>query len=229
MTTELTDILCHFALYRFKNKYWELNIGERAKFHREWMARLQKTCHNMDTYQVFPVDNGADILIWSVVVVQNNDDAIQFFAKYARSTNQFRGLIDPVVNLWGYAQPLQHSQICSIQEIAPLAKNRKKYMVVYPIVRTAEWYATSHKIRQDMMNEYLKLGAEYPQISQLLINSFNLQNHESIIAYETNDVQSLSRFMNDLHHTQTWCYVQRNTPMHTAIYHPAEETLALWR
>jgi chlorite dismutase len=42
------------------------------------------------------------------------------------------------------------------------------------------------------------------------------------------DLHQFSDLVNELRSSEARRYTLRDTPLHTAIYHPAEETLALW-
>jgi chlorite dismutase len=107
-------------------------------------------------------------------------------------------------------------------------KTRKPYMVIYPFVKTGDWYLMSADARQGMMNEHIKLGKQYPDITQLLLYSVGLQNQEFVVVYETDDLTHFSDLVYRLRATEVRRYTERDTPLHTAIYHPAEETLAMW-
>jgi chlorite dismutase len=117
----------------------------------------------------------------------------------------------------------------SKQEIDPFAETRKPYLVIYPFVKTVEWYLMSREARQGMMNEHIRIGKQYEDISQLLLYSFGVQDQEFVVVYETDDLPRFSDLVNELRDTEARRYTLRDTPLHTAIYHPAEETLALWK
>jgi chlorite dismutase len=79
-----------------------------------------------------------------------------------------------------------------------------------------------------MMNEHIKIGKQYPEITQLLLYSFGLQDQEFIVVYETEDLGHFSDLVYELRDSEARRYTQRDAPLFTAVYHPAEETLALW-
>jgi chlorite dismutase len=43
------------------------------------------------------------------------------------------------------------------------------------------------------------------------------------------DLHQFSDLVNELRSSEARRYTLRDTPLHTAIYHPAEETFALWK
>ena len=229
MPEETPRTLNHFALFAFKDAYWALTTEARAEFQREWLAGLRTAARKVDIYQVFPAESETDILVWSAVPAEGTCETAESFERFARVTNPFRLLMQPGLTLWGYTRPSQYTKTRSAQEIDPFAETRKPYLVIYPFVKTSDWYLMSRETRQGMMNEHIRIGKQYEGIHQLLLYSFGVQDQEFVVVYETDDLVRFSDLVNELRSTEGRRYTLRDTPVHTAIYHPAEETLALWR
>jgi chlorite dismutase len=229
MPEETPRTLNHFALFTFKDAYWGLAPDARAEFHHAWLAGLRAAAQKVDVYQVFPSECNADVLVWSALPAEGQCETAEFFEQFARATNPHRGYVHADVTLWGYTRPSQYTKTRSMQEINPFAETRKPYLVIYPFVKTTEWYLMSRDVRQGMMNEHIRIGKQYEDIRQLLLYSFGVQDQEFVVVYETDDLMRFSDLVNELRSTEGRRYTLRDTPLHTAIYHPAEETLALWR
>ena len=219
--------LNHYALVAFKDAYWSLSSQERTEFHQRWLAGLCAASQNLDIFQ--STESGFDLIIWSVITADDKQEAALFFKKYGAANNPFRHLIEIKDSLWGFTRPSQYSKARSKQEIDPFAETRKPYLIIYPFSKTTEWYLMSREARQGMMNEHIRIGKQYEDISQLLLYSFGLQNQEFVVVYETDDLGRFSDLVNELRDTEARRYTLRESPLHTAIYRPAEETLALWR
>lgn len=229
MAVETPRTLNHYALFAFKDTYWTLASDARADFHREWLAGLQAAAQPVYIYQVFPSESAADLLVWSAVAAEEKDAAAKFFEGFARATNPFRTWLHCATTLWGYTRPSEYTKTRSAQEIDPFAEPRKQYLVIYPFVKTTDWYLLSREARQGMMNEHIRIGKQYEDIQQLLLYSFGVQDQEFVVVYEMDDLPRFSALVNELRSTEGRRYTLRDTPLHTAIYHPAEETLALWK
>ncbi len=229
MPEETPRSLNHFALFSFTDAYWPLTPEARAAFHRDWLAGLRAAARQLDIYQVFPAESGADVLVWSALPADDPGAAARFFEGFARATNPFRAYLRAVTTLWGYTRPSQYTRTRSTQEIDPFAERRQPYLVMYPFVKTTEWYLMSREARQGMMNEHIRVGKQYEDITQLLLYSSGVQDQEFVVVYETADLGRFSDLVSELRSTEARRYTLRDTPLHTAIYHPAEETLALWR
>ncbi len=229
MPEETPRTLSHLALYAFREDYWRLGQAARAEFHQAWLEGLREASEALHVYQVFPSEAGADVLVWCAAPVQESCDTARFFEMYAQATTPFRLLLEPATALWGYTRPSQYTKTRSAQELDPFSASRAAYLVVYPFVKTTEWYLMSRETRQGMMNEHIKIGKQYPEVRQLLLYSAGLQDQEFVVVYEMDDLQRFSGLVSELRSTQGRAYTLRDTPVHTAVYHPAEETLALFR
>ena len=228
MAEERQRSLNHFSLYRFKDAYWALPDVERQQSLGSWLSQLRRASPMVEVFQVFPAGADADLLIWCATAVEETETTARFFAALAGAINPFRGLIEPTKVLWGYTAPSAYSQAHSAQEVDPFAGQRKAYLVVYPFVKTKEWYLMSQDARQGMMNEHMRLGKSYTEISQLLLYCFGLQDQEFVVVYEADDLLQFSNLVRELRSTDGRLYTERDTPLYTAIYHPAEKTLSLW-
>jgi chlorite dismutase len=231
MTTETTEqslrTFNHYSLVSFKDAYWPLSTDERAEFHKNWLAALRASAQKVDLFQ--GTEHDVDLIVWSALTVNDNQDAAVFFEKFARALNPYRHLIEQKDSLWGFTRPSQYSKARSKQEIDPFSDEHKPYLIIYPFSKTTEWYLMSRDARQGMMNEHIRIGKQYEDISQLLLYSFGLQNQEFVVVYETDDLTRFSDLVNELRNTEARRYTLRDTPLHTAIYHPAEKTLVLWK
>jgi len=232
MDNTLTDealhrTLNHYALISFKDSYWSLSTKEREDFHKNWLSGLRSAAQKVDIFQA--TESGIDLIVWCALPADDSQDAAVFFKKLTIANNCHRHLIEIKDSLWGFTRPSQYSKARSKQEIDPFSEERKPYLVIYPFSKTSEWYLMSRESRQGMMNEHIRIGKQYDDIRQLLLYSFGLQNQEFVVVYETEELARFSDLVNELRDTDGRRYTLRDTPLHTAIYHPAEETLSLWK
>ena len=229
MPEQTPKTLNHFTFFKFTPTYYTLSHSEKADFQQTWLANLKGVSETLDIYQVYPAQTDNDIMVWNAAEAEDTSVAAKFFTDFARITNPHRHLIEPCHTLWGFTKPSMYTKTRSTQEIDPFAKTRKPYLVLYPFVKTIDWYLMSMDVRRGMMNGHIKLGKEYPEITQLLLYSFGLQDQEFVVIYETDDLTLFSDLVNRLRSTEARRYTERDTPLYTAVYHSPEETLALWR
>ena len=227
MPEQTPRTLNHFSLLAFTDRYWSLDGDAKAAFHKDWMAGLQSAAQTVDLFQ--NTDSKADLLAWCALEADDPCSASTFFERLAKATTPYRPLIRPVDALWGFTRPSQYTKTRSAQEIDPFARERKRYLVIYPFAKTAKWYLMSREARQGMMTEHISIGKQYEEIKQLLLYSFGLQDQEFVVVYETDDLPRFSDLVNELRDTEARRYTLQDTPVYTAIHHPAAETLALWK
>jgi chlorite dismutase len=227
MAEQTLRTLNHFALVAFKDACWDMQPDARGKFHAAWLAALNQAAQKVDIFQ--SAESGVDVLVWSAVKAEEPQATAGFFECFARAYSPYRHLVEIKMSLWGYTRPSQYTKSRSSQEIDPFAETRKRYLVIYPFVKTVEWYLMSREARQGMMNEHIRIGKQYEEIKQLLLYSFGVQDQEFVVVYEMDDLQQFSDLVNELRSSEARRYTLRDTPLHTAIYHPAEEALALWK
>ncbi|HEX9108376.1 MAG TPA: chlorite dismutase family protein [Longimicrobiales bacterium] len=227
-TTERT--LNHFAVVQFTKPFWALPRDEKARVHAAWLDGLRGAARKVDIYQVFPTEHAADVMVWSALEADDPAAGFEFFDAFARATNPVRQYLKLSNTLWGYTRPSQYSKAQrSPQEMDPFDAQRKRYLTIYPFVKTVDWYLLSRDVRQGMMNEHIRVGKQYPEILQLLLYSFGVQDQEFVVVYEMDDLRQFSDLVADLRAVEGRKYTERDTPLHTALWRPPEETLALFR
>ena len=230
MSESTTRTLSHYALARFTREYWALAPDEKLHVQESWLTGLRKGARTLDVYQVFPTEHESDVCVWSAIDANEPTSAAEFFEAFARASSPQRRWVEVTTTLWGFTRPSQYSRAQrSSQEIDPFAEERRRYLVIYPFVKTTEWYLKEREERQRMMNEHIRVGKQYPDIAQLLLYSFGLQDQEFVVVYEMEDLQQFSALVADLRATEGRIHTVRDTPLHTCIWHRPEETLALFR
>lgn len=210
--------LAHFATYRATPLLWALQRKERRERGLAWFERLAKTAQATSLYLVQGIESDADVLVWSSVPADDAAAPRAYFAARAAADNEHRDLFEPRHVLWGMTRPSQYSRAAkSAQEIDPFAAERAPYLVMYPFTKTADWYLLGPETRQGMMNEHIRIGKQYREITQLLLYSFGLQDQEFVVVYETHDLKLFSKLVYDLRDTEARRYTKADTPLHTGV------------
>jgi chlorite dismutase len=133
----------------------------------------------------------------------------------------------PSLSMIGLTRPSQYVKRPTAQEQSLFTGDRSAYLVVYPFVKSIEWYLASAEERQEAMKGHMRIGHAYPQIRQLLAYSFGLDDQEFIVAYETDDLVAFQDLVRDLRATEARRSTVRDTPIITGIHRPLDEILAL--
>ena len=211
-------VLGHFASYRFTPGFWALDIEERRSRAGAWLQGMRDSAEASHLYVTQGIETGADVLLWSSVRVPEPGAPGSFFHRRAAAENRHRDILEPGHVLWGMTRPSEYSRAAkSAQEIDSFATDRLPYLVMYPFTKTAEWYLLGRETRQGMMNEHIRIGKQYRDITQLLLYSFGLQDQEFVVVYETDDLSRFSRLVYDLRDTEARRYTKGDTPLHTGV------------
>ena len=212
-------VLGHFATYRLGAGFWALEGNERQERARAWCDAVAGSCEAFQLYLVQGIDPAADVLVWSSVRVDGPATPADFFRRRAAADSTHRDAVEPVDVIWGMTRPSEYSRSAkSAQEIDPFAARRAPYLIAYPFTKTAEWYLLGRETRQGMMNEHIRIGKQFREITQLLLYSFGLQDQEFVVVYETDDLTLFSRLVYDLRDTEARRYTKSDTPLHTGVW-----------
>jgi chlorite dismutase len=218
----------HFGLVRFTDAYWQETPEARRRALCGWLVRLRADVDALHFYQMSGIEVGSDLLLWSAIAGGDVTAPTRFFNAFAAALQPYRRFVDLTTTLWGFTKPSQYTKTRSNQEIDPYAAERAPYLVMYPFTKTAEWYQMPREERGRMMGEHIKVGKQYPEITQLLLYSTGLQDQEFVVVYETDDLLKFSSLVTDLRSTLARPYTERDTPLHTAIHQPDVDALMRW-
>ena len=96
-------------------------------------------------------------------------------------------------------------------------EEQKKYVIVYPFIKTREWYLLPREIRKDMMNEHIEVGKKYPEVILNTTYSFGIHDQDFMLAFETDRLDKFQDLIMDLRETRVSAYVKIDTPMIVCI------------
>jgi chlorite dismutase len=131
----------------------------------------------------------------------------------------------PALSMIGMTRPSQYVKRPTTQEQSLFSGERSRYLVVYPFVKSTDWYLAAAEERQEVMKGHMRVGHAYPQVRQLLAYSFGMDDQEFIVAYETDDLVAFQDLVRDLRATESRRSTVRDTPIVTGIHRPLGEIL----
>ena len=164
-----------------------------------------------------------DLLLWRMA---DSIEAVEETASDLLATGIGRWMTTSL-SMIGLTRPSQYVKRPTTQEQSLFTGDRSAYLVVYPFVKSIEWYLAPAEERQEAMKGHMRIGHAYPQIRQLLAYSFGLDDQEFIVAYETDDLVAFQDLVRDLRATEARRSTVRDTPIITGIHRPLDEILGL--
>ena len=101
----------------------------------------------------------------------------------------------------------------------------RRHLVVYPMTKKRAWYALPHQERTRIMAAHFAVGHRYPQIRIHTGYSFGIDDHEFVVAFETDDVREFLALVAELRETESSAYTERETPIFVGTAMPVVEAL----
>jgi chlorite dismutase len=102
---------------------------------------------------------------------------------------------------------------------------KRKYLFIYPFVKSREWYLLPLEKRQEIMDVHIKAGNKYPSVKLNTTYSFGLDDQDFVVAFETEEPKDFLDLVMELRETQSSLYTVRDTPIFTCIQMPMERIL----
>jgi chlorite dismutase len=174
-------------------------------------------------YSTIGLKAGGDLLLWRMA---ERIEEIEETAADLLASGIGRWLT-PAISMIGLVRPSQYVKRPSTQEQSLFTGDRSRYLVVYPFVKSVEWYLTPAEERQAVMKGHMRVGHRYPQVRQLLAYSFGLDDQEFIVAYETDELVAFQDLVRELRETESRRSTVRDTPIITGIHRPLSDVLRL--
>lgn len=102
----------------------------------------------------------------------------------------------------------------------------KKYLNVYPFVRTPEWYLLPEGERGELLREHGIAGREFPGVLANTTSGFGLGDWEWILAFEADELTEIVDCIRKLRDTKARLYTKVEIPFVTGIRKSVAEVIA---
>jgi chlorite dismutase len=215
----------HAWLLRLDPAWRRLPRADREADVAAFCAAAERAEHRLvqHAYSTVGLRAEGDLLLWRMA------DALEDVEQTAADllASGIGRWLSPAISMVGLTRPSQYVKRPTTQEQSLFTGERTRYLVVYPFVKSTDWYLTPPDERSQIMRGHMKVGHAYPQVRQLLAYSFGLDDQEFIVAYETDDLVAFQDLVRELRETESRRTTVRDTPIITAIHRPLGEILGL--
>jgi chlorite dismutase len=160
-------------------------------------------------YDVSGLRADADIMLW---LTGGSAEALQAALRMLRRTAELAPL-EPTWNALGVHRDAEFSRShlpAFARGLAP-----KRWLTVYPFVRSYEWYLLPDEERGALLAEHGREGRTYPQVQTNTVASFALGDYEWLLALEADDLTDLVDLMRHLRATGARRHVREEIPFFT--------------
>lgn len=216
-----------FAFYKLDPTFRRLPAAEKQQAREEFLSLFATPRPGMIclSYSTLAMKNNADFLLWRISL--SADD----FQVQAAAINRTR-LGGYLETPWSFLSMTKRSMY--VDKLDPfhtaesrthLVPGKRKYLFVYPFVKTRDWYLLPFEKRQEMMDTHIRVGNEFPSVKLNTTYSFGLDDQDFVVAFETEEPKDFLDLVMRLRETEASKYTQRDTPIFTCIQLPMEKIL----
>lgn len=105
----------------------------------------------------------------------------------------------------------------------------KRYLSVYPFVRTEDWYLLPREERAKLLADHGRMGREFPEVSPNTTSAFGLGDWEWILAFEADDLTRIVDCIRRLREAEARRYTKLDVPFVVGIRSGLAEALQTLR
>jgi chlorite dismutase len=204
----------NFSFFKVDSKWRWLNEIGKEEAAKEFASLIEvaNTKMRVRTYTTLGIRADADFMLWmisdSVEKMQTLTSKIYstVLGKYVEPSQVYLSASRPSVYVNKVTQGFATDE-------QPL-----KYVIVYPFVKSREWYLLPFEQRKKMMEEHIIIGRKFPEIRLNTSYSFGLHDQDFMLAFETNNLINFQDLIIQLRETQVSRYIVRDTPMIVCLY-----------
>ena len=216
-----TTAYLNFSFFKVDPKWrWLNEIGkDEAAKEFSTLIEVANTKMKVRTYSTLGLRDDAEFMLW---MISESVEKMQTFTSKIYST-----VLGKYVESSQIYLSASRPSIYSNKVIPRFATDEQpmKYVIVYPFVKSREWYLLPFEERRKMMEEHIMVGRKFPQVKLNTSYSFGIDDQDFMLAFETNDLMNFQDLIIQLRETQVSKYVIRDTPMMVCIYKGVEDII----
>ena len=221
-----------FSFYRVRPD-WRLRTATERAADREEVAALVREIGDRDGVLIRPYSTvgtrgDADFLLW--LVSERVDDLHEFSARlnhtrlaaYLEAPYSYFSMTKQSM----YVEKHEHANQEGRSNRLVIAPTGRRYLFVYPFVKTRAWYRLSADERQRQMSEHIAMGHRYPGVKINTTYSFGLDDQEFVVAFESNSVADFLDLVHEMRGSEASTHTVRDVPSFTCISMDIDEVLS---
>jgi hydrogen peroxide-dependent heme synthase len=174
-------------------------------------------------YDVSGLRADADIMVWAHS--RSSDDLQEAYHALTR-TDVGRHLA-PVWSQLALHRPAEFNK--SHVPAFLMGEDPRRYLCVYPFVRSYEWYLLPDDERRDLLVEHGRMARGFPDVRANTVASFALGDYEWILAFEADELHRIVDLMRLLRGSGARRHVREEVPFYTGRLRDVADLLADFR
>lgn len=210
----------NFSFFKIDPKWRWMNEQTKTESGKEFVAIVSNASNvQCRSYSTLGIREDADFLLW--MMSDDLESTQELVSKlYMTVLGKY---MTPSYNYLSATRPSSYSP----SAIPAFMKGETplRYVIVYPFIKSREWYLLPFEERKKMMEEHITVGRKFPQVKLNTTYSFGLDDQDFMLAFETDDLGAFQDLIMQLRETQVSKYIVKDTPMIVCVRKELEEII----
>jgi chlorite dismutase len=217
----------NFSFYKLDPAFRRLDPATKDAAREEFVSLFRHPARGLLclTYSTIGLRADTDILLWRIAL---SADDFQHQSKAINKTVLGAYLSTPHSLLSMTKRSMYIDKLDpfhTAESRTHIIPGKRKYLFIYPFVKTRPWYLLPMEKRQEIMDTHIRVGNKYPSVKLNTTYSFGLDDQDFVVAFESDEPKDFLDLVMELRETESSLYTQRDTPIFTCIQTPMEQIL----
>ena len=199
----------NYSFFKIDPKWRWMNEVAKEEAAKEFatLVSVANTKLRVHTYTTLGLHTGTDFMLW---MISNSIEMFQTFTSKIYGTILGKYIEPAFLYLSSFRKSVYSDKVTPsfMTDSKPL-----KYLVVYPFVKSREWYLLPFEERGKMMDEHIMIRRKFPDIKLNTTTSYGSDDNDFTLAFETDDLSRFQDLILQLRETKVSLYVVKDTPM----------------
>lgn len=217
----------NFSCYKLDPAFRRLDADAKQKAREEFVSVMNTRIDGLQClyYSVAGLRPDTDFMFWRIAL---SADTFQEQTKRINKTALGAYLTTPHSFLSMTKRSMYIDKVDPFhthESRTHIIPGKRKFIFVYPFVKTRDWYLLPVEKRQEAMDDHIRVGNKYQSVKLNTTYSFGLDDQDFVVAFETDEPKDFLDLVMELRETEASKYTLRDNPMFTAIQMPVEQIL----
>jgi chlorite dismutase len=217
----------NFAFYKLDAAFRRLTASEKEAAREEFTQLFAKPQQGMMclTYSTAGLKADTDLLLWRISSTPD-DFQVQQQAINRTRVGAYLSMPHSFLSMTKRSMYIDKlDPFHTAESRTHIIPGKRKYLFVYPFVKTRDWYLLPAEKRQEIMDGHIRVGNEFPSVKLNTTYSFGLDDQDFVVAFETEEPKDFLDLVMKLRETESSKFTERDTPIFTCVQMPMEKVL----
>jgi hydrogen peroxide-dependent heme synthase len=200
-----------YTCFKATRAFRDLDLDDTAQEVEDLVKRWNAEVTVRGVYSTVGFRADTDLMLW---FVGPSPDAVQDAIVAFRRTMAGREL-EVTWSFMGVVKPAEFTP-----DHAPAfvkGEPPRRYLCVYPFVRTPEWYLLPADERASLLREHGEIGREFPEVLANTTSAFGINDWEWILAFEADALDRIVDCIRRLREAKARRFTEEEVPFVTGI------------